>query len=1162
MYYSALKFIQIILLIIISATSLAQRINGINTRTKTISLSGDTIIIDTLTIVKGSLKTIGNAMPSGFYLDETNSRIIIKSNTQSTTDRITIQYKVYSEKLNQAYHHKNYLKIENPGLKNYNEFAYNPDQNKIDYFQTDKLNKNGSISRGVNFGNNQDLVVNSQLNLQLNGQLSENIGILAAIADDNIPIQADGNTQQLQEFDKVYIQLFDKRSKLTVGDYFLVNPKQSYFSIFNKRNQGGMFSSKILLKDTTKQIQITTAAATSRGRFNRYKLPIVEGNQGFYQLRGADNELFVIVLSGSEKVYMDGKLMTRGLEFDYVIDYNLAQIRFMPKIQITKDRRVYVEFQYSDKNYARSILQFGTEYYSKQTKAFFNIYTEQDNKNKPLLQSLNDNQKAIMSSVGDSINQAVDYTIDTIDFNPSIILYEQVDTMIEGRLYDKIFKYSTNPDKAIFRLSFSDVGTGNGNYMQAQSSANGKVFFWVAPLNGKRQGQFEPVIQLITPKKRTMINIGLSHKIDSLNTIEAEAAYSNNNVNTFSKKDLQNDNGIGLKTSWSNPNLKRNENANSIKLRSNISYEFIDKNFIAIERFRTVEFDRDWNLNSRINIGAQHLLSASVGVVKNQRFSFDYTFSNFSEIKYYQGRKQSVNFNYRHFGWNLNGIASALNARTIYDESSFLRHKVVASKTINKSVVIGASEEQEINQFIVNKTGIKSSNTNFFEWQIFTSSVDTSHKWYRLKYINREDKALKNNLFTPLTQAETYQAELGYNSKKNQQFKSIINFRKLAIIDSTITVLKPENTLLSRQEVNLSFFKGFISTNNFYEFGSGLETKKEYSYVEVAAGQGLYTWNDYNENGIKELNEFEIAVFKDKAKFIRVFTPSNQFVKAYSNQLNQTLIINPSVRFQNNKHGLLKFISKFYNQTMFRIERKTGKTFDIHVLNPFSNTNLDAQLVTLNQQFRNTITYNRNNPKYAIEYTYTENKSKTLLINGSEQRQLNQHSVKVRFALTTKFTATVDGNYNAKSNSSEFFSNRNYNIKTNEILPSIIFQPNVRYRISVNYNFKEKQNTIPESKSSAIFNNLSADAKYNVSGKSSLQCKFTLTNIKLNKLDVNSPVGFEMLESLQAGNNYLWNLTYQQSLTSNLQMSFSYDGRKSKNSRMIHNGGLQIRAIF
>jgi hypothetical protein len=147
LYYSALKFIQIILLITISATSLAQRINGINTRTKTISLSRDTIIIDTLSIVKGSLKTIGNNMPSGFYLDETNSRIIKKSNAQSSTDSITIQYKVYSEKLNQAYHHKNYLKIENPGLKNYNEFAYNPDQNKIDYFQTDKLNKNGSISR-------------------------------------------------------------------------------------------------------------------------------------------------------------------------------------------------------------------------------------------------------------------------------------------------------------------------------------------------------------------------------------------------------------------------------------------------------------------------------------------------------------------------------------------------------------------------------------------------------------------------------------------------------------------------------------------------------------------------------------------------------------------------------------------------------------------------------------------------------------------------------------------------------------------------------------------------------------------------------------------------------------------------------------------------------
>ena len=44
--------------------------------------------------------------------------------------------------------------------------------------------------------------------------------------------------------------------------------------------------------------------------------------------------------------------MERGADRDYVIDYNLGEIRFMPRRIISKDLRVVVEFEYSDKNFA------------------------------------------------------------------------------------------------------------------------------------------------------------------------------------------------------------------------------------------------------------------------------------------------------------------------------------------------------------------------------------------------------------------------------------------------------------------------------------------------------------------------------------------------------------------------------------------------------------------------------------------------------------------------------------------------------------------------------------------------------------------------------------------------------------------------------------------
>ncbi|HEY9886654.1 MAG TPA: hypothetical protein V6C96_05260, partial [Vampirovibrionales bacterium] len=203
----------------------------------------DTFKLDTLSIIPGSeviKKADGTPVSLMDYtVNYASSEIYFKP--QLVNQNLSISYRVFPLLFSKEFSHKSMDRIEPSDPGRYDYFTIKEEPKKEDIFSINGLNKNGSISRGINFGNNQDLSVNSNLDLQLSGRITDEISIQAAISDNNLPIQAEGNTQQLQEFDQVYIKVFTDKTSLIAGDFRISRPN-SYFMNFNKRVQGGGFS--------------------------------------------------------------------------------------------------------------------------------------------------------------------------------------------------------------------------------------------------------------------------------------------------------------------------------------------------------------------------------------------------------------------------------------------------------------------------------------------------------------------------------------------------------------------------------------------------------------------------------------------------------------------------------------------------------------------------------------------------------------------------------------------------------------------------------------------------------------------------------------------------------------------------------------------------------
>jgi hypothetical protein len=185
-------------------------------------------------------------------------------------DSIRITYRSLPYFFAERYFHKDIRikkKAESGGYL-MNPFAYVPDEKSFSQLNFNGLEYSGSLTRGITFGNNQDLALNSSLNLQMSGKITPEIEVLAALTDNNIPIQPDGNTQRLQEFDKIFIQLdLYHKHRVTLGDFELSNPA-SHFLRYTRNMQGIKYSGILDLQQYG-NLKISLGGALSKGKFSR-----------------------------------------------------------------------------------------------------------------------------------------------------------------------------------------------------------------------------------------------------------------------------------------------------------------------------------------------------------------------------------------------------------------------------------------------------------------------------------------------------------------------------------------------------------------------------------------------------------------------------------------------------------------------------------------------------------------------------------------------------------------------------------------------------------------------------------------------------------------------------------------------------------------------------
>lgn len=450
-------------------------------------------------------------------------------------------------------------------------------KNKKDFYRNsfnDNLFTSGSIDRKINFSSNGTSDLTGGLNLSLSGKLDNGILLGAILSDRNMVIQPQGDTRNLEDFDQVYISMSNPYFSLNAGDILYSNKVDALINL--ERNVIGLNAQVKFDKFNTNAL-----VSSTRGQYIKVDINGIDGAQGPYELLSSTNSKNIYIIAGSEKVWLDGQNMERGANYDYVIDYSLAEITFTAKQLITVDSDILVEYEFVDDNYTKGIVAGSYKAnLSKNLNVVAGFHREKDNTND--LSMNNEIYQNTLNEGGNAvvISGAIEDSLGSYYLDNGVFIFDPLFLVNDFSRYNVVF---TNNE--------------NGTYERLINSSGRIYYRFVHPEQKELLKDYFSPNQLISaPKSKNLYFSKINYDFGNNFSIKSVISKSSNDKNILSSSDnILSGNLFELDASIDSLELGN--------LSYGLSYTTLvrQKKYTSFSLDRDVQFKREWDIDSLEN---------------------------------------------------------------------------------------------------------------------------------------------------------------------------------------------------------------------------------------------------------------------------------------------------------------------------------------------------------------------------------------------------------------------------------------------------------------------------------------------------------------------------------------------------------------------------------
>lgn len=1139
-------------------------VTRIDTVVKEISLPDQFLIPRSEKIFKNKFRLFSGVH---YQMYSTPGKVVFNQSL-TENDSITIIYQKYPFPFVQEYYHRE-LVVTSPsdsgqeGGQQTLGVVQKRIFDDIDEYSSN-LDKSGSIVRGIEIGTNRDLTLNSGLNLQLSGYITPEVQVVAALTDESTPILPEGNTQTLREVDKVFVKVKSPHLGGTLGDFNL-SYSNSFFGNLNRKLQGITAYAEF---DPYNQ-QITYA--TSRGTFHTNQLLGQEGNQGPYQLVGKNGEREIIVLAGTERVFINGEPQIRGENNHYIIDYSLGQLIFTNNRLITGDDRIEIDFEYSNtyQRYGKSFI--GLSSFKKNLGRGFSydvrLFREWDDTNNLLEDSspLTQEEKDALAQAGNDPLKASISGADSV--GPGNGVYAKRDTLINGDPAE-YFIYQ-GPGNGEFNVRFSSVGQSNGSYLRERLG----IYRFVGP----GRGEYLPIRLIPLAGDKKMADVALTYQLGRNFTITGEGALTHFDQNIFSP--IDDDNNLGnaytLGANFLNDNLQTFGRGIGL-LNWQINWKHRQKEFSPLDRQFQPDFNYRWNLGSTQLGEDENTLESNLFYYPTRSVQFKVD-AGFIE--------RGTEINSRRARGEFALVDSAiLKADTYYEriksksyltETGWRRSGALLGKQLGRlfPYLDYKEEDRQVDQadttrsgffFRQGEAGIKLQQIFRLKWYFF-SRVRDDYLYDPEEFNNRLklSRSFTHTLQGDIIDLKNWQGRVSfiYRSKDFEPFfqqlpaDSIPKYQPDPEFQDTSWTNKKSH--LARMEVQYINDSRSIDTRWQYRVASELQALREKVFVFVGENRGNYRFDD-------QLQEY---VPDPQGDYLLVILPTGKFESVTNLSASWQFRFRPKndTKKSSGISGVLKSISFFSRLKVDELSRESD-FWQLYLLN-FQKFHNPVSTLRGTYAFDQDIYLFERNPNFGITLRsrYRDDLSNEFVDAGFNENRTNwDRSVAWRQSiLDRKLSQELEYQNNSTVRSVASIPSRGRKVLGNIGLYTLNYRPVYAWQIQTRFELGFQTDNAPLNLLKVRYFEFRPQLNYAIAGKARAQATMSVLTVKEVENPFERPIPFEMGKGKREGISYLWNIRFEYFITGNITTTFNVSGRRDAGAiRTIYLGQAEVRAFF